>query len=391
MRTPNQPGDCFRHPVTDELVQVQPDGSLAPWRSLPSRHTAEAAEAEYRERFGLVFEEDEEEEAVAPASATPPHFTPSAPPPYATLPAAPLPAAPLPEDAPREAPDLRADRLFPMVTDRDAEERALLAAEIPADQRVDGWTLAKRQLFLERLADSCSVLEAAHSVGMTRQTARRLYRRAPAFRAAWDAALQQSVAVLAETAFHRARFGTETEVYHDGQVVGHRRVHHDRLLIYLLRVRDPLNYAPIDEVERWQKQRGLAPAAARTLAPSAPAPQGKLESCSASPTPVPAPQGTLEPCSASPAPYPAPQGTLEPCSASPAPYPAPQGTLEPCSASPAPNPASRGTLKPCSAWGWNGAGRRVTVRPAPGAILGLPSVPKQKDPADRSAGPPLTD
>lgn len=206
-----------------------------------------------------------------------------------------------PDEHKRETLCDREDRLHPKLLDRDEEDRARLAAEVPADQREDGWTLARRELFLERLADTCSVLEAAASVGLSRQSARKLYRRAPAFRAAWDAALQESVSVLAETAFHRARFGTETEVYHNGQVVGHRTVHHDRLLMYLLRVRDPLNYAPIDEVERWQKQRAL-PARARPIstleAAPAPAPaalegpnQGNLETCLASTQPN---QGNME-------------------------------------------------------------------------------------------------
>jgi len=335
MRTPNQPGDCFRDRAGN-LVQVQPDGSLAPWLPLPSRHLAEVAAIERARARAAARADDAEDSEEADDH------------PF-------LPEPDMSEEPPeREAPDLRADRLFYAPLDRTEDERARLAAEVPADQRVDGWTLAKRELFLERLADSCSVLEAAHSVGMTRQSARNLYRRAPAFRAAWDAALQESVAVLAETAYHRARFGTETEVYHQGRVVGHRRVHHDQLLIHLLRVRDPLNYAPIDEVERWQKQRALPAAAVRTIAPMQPN-QGKLESCSASPALAAPNQGKLESCSASPI------------------------------------PANQGKLESCSAWGSFAMVRRAVMRPAPGAFLGLPSAPRQKGPADRSAGPSLTD
>ena len=123
----------------------------------------------------------------------------------------------------------------------DADDYAAVTAETPSGQRPDGWTAARRWLFLERLATTASVQEAARSVGMTRQSARKLYLRAPAFRAAWDEALRESVAVLAETAFHRAIHGTEQQVYYRGQPVGTRDVHHDRLLMSLLRVRDPLN------------------------------------------------------------------------------------------------------------------------------------------------------
>ncbi|WP_114228790.1 MULTISPECIES: hypothetical protein [Sphingomonas] len=221
-----EPGTAWWDQKRGCHMQVQPDGSLAPWEPKPSRHTVENLLAEIAEAEN--WRPDGPEENKRPTICD------------------------------------REDQLFPKLMDRDDEERALLRAEVPDDQREDGWTLARRTLFLERLADTCSVLEAAASVGLSRQSARKLYRRAPAFRAAWDAALAQSVAVLAETAFHRARFGTETEVYWNGHVVGHRTVHHDRLLMYLLRVRDPFNYAPIDEVDRWQRQRGLA-ATARPL------------------------------------------------------------------------------------------------------------------------------
>lgn len=143
----------------------------------------------------------------------------------------------------------------------DQDEFAAVTAETPEDQRADGWTAVRRRLFLERLASSASVQEAARSVGMTRQSARKLYRRAPAFRAAWDEALRESVAILAETAFHRAIHGTEQQVYYQGRLVGTKDVYHDRLLMYLLRVRDPLNYAPVDELDRWQKHRGLSASA----------------------------------------------------------------------------------------------------------------------------------
>jgi hypothetical protein len=43
--------------------------------------------------------------------------------------------------------------------------------------------------------------------------------------------------------------------------------------MYLLRVRDPLNYAPIDQLERWKRHRALpAPAAASAAPPALPAP-----------------------------------------------------------------------------------------------------------------------
>lgn len=213
------PGDIFTDPATGERVKVDPFGEPQPWEPIPW-----------------------DPGPIGDATLAPP----------------PRPERPLRCDV--------EDGYRPPYSEMDANDYAAVTAEVPEDERTDGWTAARRQLFLERLSTTASVQEAARSVGMTRQSARKLYRRAPAFRAAWDEALRESVSVLAETAFHRAIHGTEQQVYHRGQLVGTRDVHHDRLLMYLLRVRDPLNYAPIDELERWKKHRAL-PAPAASAAP----------------------------------------------------------------------------------------------------------------------------
>ncbi len=215
------PGDIFTDPATGERMKVDPSGDPQPWAPVPWDPGP----------LGLA--------TTAP---------------------------PMPIETPLR--DDVEDEHHPAYSELDADDYAAVTAETPDDQRADGWTAARRRLFLERLATTASVQEAARSVGMTRQSARKLYRRAPAFRAAWNEALQESVAVLAETAFHRALHGTEQQVYYKGQLIGTREVHHDRLLMYLLRVRDPLNYAPIDELERWKQQRALS-APARSAAPSA--------------------------------------------------------------------------------------------------------------------------
>jgi hypothetical protein len=134
---------------------------------------------------------------------------------------------------------------------------AAVIAEVPADQRADGWTAERRVLFLDRLAEHGSVLAACRAVNLSREAARKLRRRAPAFDAAYREALAQNVAVLADYVFDRAIHGSERQVYQKGALVGTRTVHHDALACYLLRVRDPLNYAPIDELDRWQKHRPL--------------------------------------------------------------------------------------------------------------------------------------
>jgi hypothetical protein len=140
---------------------------------------------------------------------------------------------------------------------------AAVVAEVPPDTRVDGWTAWRRTLFLEKLEEHGSILAAARAVGMSRRSVYRLLPRAPAFAAAFDAAMSQVTATLADTLFDRALHGHEVPILHRGDVVATRTVHHDMLGLYLLRVRDPLNFAPPGEGERWLAGHGLTPLAPR--------------------------------------------------------------------------------------------------------------------------------
>jgi hypothetical protein len=123
--------------------------------------------------------------------------------------------------------------------------------------RHDGWTLERQIAFIGRLAATASVTDAAHYVGLTRQSARDLYNRSAPFRAAWDEAVKLSVGVLGETAYDRAVNGVQEQVWYKGQMVGYREKHDNRLLMFLLRVRDPLNYAPLDDLQGWQRHRAI--------------------------------------------------------------------------------------------------------------------------------------
>jgi hypothetical protein len=181
-----------------------------------------------------------------------------------------LPAPPTTGASPAELPpspflDTGAD-------DRDAviypDDHAAVLAEAEGWHRPDGWSAERRILFLERLAELGSVRRAAAIAGVTRQAVWKLRQRAPAFRAAYEAAWRQSVELMADTAIDRAIHGTEEPVFHGGEQVGTRIRHHDRLLTYLLRVRDPLNFAPIDELDRWQRHRGDCTQAAPAGDPS---------------------------------------------------------------------------------------------------------------------------
>lgn len=131
----------------------------------------------------------------------------------------------------------------------------------PRRSRHDGWDVKSQKVFIETLAATASVTDAAKAAGESRTSAYALRNRADAaaFRAAWDKALRVSVSALAGTAFDRAVNGVEEPVYHKGGHVGHRRRYDNKLLMFLLRVRDPLNYAPLDDLQGWLRHRDVEP------------------------------------------------------------------------------------------------------------------------------------
>lgn len=104
--------------------------------------------------------------------------------------------------------------------------------------RADGWTPQRQVGFIAALADCGCVEQAAREVSMSVTSCYRL-RRAPGaenFAAAWDAALAQAARRLVDLAFDRAIHGSEEPVFDpDGNRVGRRLRHNDRLLMFLLR------------------------------------------------------------------------------------------------------------------------------------------------------------
>lgn len=140
----------------------------------------------------------------------------------------------------------------------DAERQAVLDAHgfdlddfdwIPVKRkpRVDGWSAEKQRLFIATLADTGSVTLAAKSVGMSVKSAYAL-RRAPdaeGFDRAWRSAIRQAMSRLIDVCMERALEGTEEPVHdRDGQVVGHRIRHHDRMAMFLLRAHMPDLFRP---------------------------------------------------------------------------------------------------------------------------------------------------
>lgn len=109
-------------------------------------------------------------------------------------------------------------------------------------RRKDGWSPDKQRAFIEALADSGSVATAAQRVGMSESSAYRL-RRSPdaeAFDRAWSAAIDAASKKLLDAAFERALVGSEEPVFdRDGNRVGRRLRHSDRLLMFLIRAYGP--------------------------------------------------------------------------------------------------------------------------------------------------------
>ncbi|MGL4542901.1 MAG: hypothetical protein ACRCUI_10370 [Polymorphobacter sp.] len=118
---------------------------------------------------------------------------------------------------------------------------------LPRQPRRDGWCPDLQRKFIEALADSGSVTQAAKRVNMTTMSCYRLRRQPGAenFAAAWEAALAESARTLVDIAFDRAINGVEEPVLNrDGDCIYVRTRVNDRLLMFLLRAHHPDKYDP---------------------------------------------------------------------------------------------------------------------------------------------------
>jgi hypothetical protein len=107
---------------------------------------------------------------------------------------------------------------------------------VPVRPRDDGWSFERQREFLNQLAACGSVSKAARAVGMSRESAYALRRRADArgFAQAWDAARALAVEHLTEVAWDRALEGEVRPVYYHGELVGETRHYDNRLLLALI-------------------------------------------------------------------------------------------------------------------------------------------------------------
>ena len=118
-------------------------------------------------------------------------------------------------------------------------------------RKTGGWSAVRQRLFIEALAETGTVHMAAKAAGLSARSAYFLRIRSAAFAAAWDAAQQLAVGRLSALVFDRAIHGRVEQVYHDGQLIGEKRVPSERLAMWLLSRLDPKRFAA-----PWERRAG---------------------------------------------------------------------------------------------------------------------------------------
>lgn len=111
--------------------------------------------------------------------------------------------------------------------------------------RRGGWSAERQRQFIELLAETGSVRAACRRMGVGEHHIYKLRRHpaAESFRRAWEQALDCGIARIEDAAMDRALNGVEQPLYHQGQLVGTRTVHNDRLLMFLLKNRAPRRFS----------------------------------------------------------------------------------------------------------------------------------------------------
>ena len=130
----------------------------------------------------------------------------------------------------------------------DALAPANLAQAIPSGAKVDiavlfpglrprhdGWTQARTQRFLDTLAYTGCVEDAARVAGMSDVGARRMKRKYPLFEKAWEDALARAQLGLVAIAYSRAVEGRETVIYRQGEEYERRIAPSDSMLGLLIK------------------------------------------------------------------------------------------------------------------------------------------------------------
>lgn len=158
-------------------------------------------------------------------------------------------------------------RLLALLQDLPLEELAFVP--VPVRARHDGWTVARQQGFILRLALGGCVGRAARAVGKTRMSAYRLRDRpgGETFAAAWDKALGWGRDRTLDVGLERALCGERVPIVRDGRCVGIRHRYDNRLTMAVLNAMDrrvaahPLGRDPAKAFEHALAALGPEPAA----------------------------------------------------------------------------------------------------------------------------------
>ncbi|MBF0098831.1 MAG: terminase [Magnetococcales bacterium] len=111
-----------------------------------------------------------------------------------------------------------------------------------------GLSVKRRELFLDGLARTGTVTDAARLAGVSRGGVYLVRSADPSFAERWEDALLQYVDSLEFEAFRRGVEGVEEPVFQGGQLVGHIRKYSDSLLLALLRAKRP-EYRPTTQAQ----------------------------------------------------------------------------------------------------------------------------------------------
>jgi hypothetical protein len=128
-----------------------------------------------------------------------------------------------------------------------SEHKPLISfTPVPVRRRHDGWTAERQIAFVEKLADTNSIVAACKHVGMSRESVRKLKRHSygRAFRDACDAALDCGYADVEEAAAERSKNGVARPIFYKGEQVGEWRQFDERLTMFLLRFRRRHRFGP---------------------------------------------------------------------------------------------------------------------------------------------------
>jgi len=114
----------------------------------------------------------------------------------------------------------------------------------PTRKRRAGWTAERQRKFIQHLALTGHVGEAAAVVGLSSSSAYRLCERAggESFARAWGLAVRQAATRLVSIGLDRAINGRVERHYKDGELVMERRIPSDYLLTWFISRLDPATF-----------------------------------------------------------------------------------------------------------------------------------------------------